>query len=197
MTKMIQILALAACGLTACAPAPYFDLRARVTPAFIASVTTPMVLIELPQKPYAATIVPVAANGPVTTWATPDAITLSMINGVVTATRGMGTDLMHSDIDGTVAALAGGPRAYDRRFSYQNAENQTVLRAQRCTMSGPADQALTLYGTTYVAQMWTETCTGNDQQMPNIYWTAGGRVVQSQQFISAAVGPIITETIRN
>lgn len=72
--------------------------RAQVIAEALAKTTGPVILIEIPRSAQIAAAVPVGRNGDHVTWGTADRRSLTTHHGVITATRGLGQDLMSSDI---------------------------------------------------------------------------------------------------
>ena len=65
-----------------------------LTRAQVRQVKTPLMKADLPARGARAYLVSIGHNGPVTTWASPDGISISLNRGLVVATRGLGNDLM-------------------------------------------------------------------------------------------------------
>uniref|UniRef100_A0AAN0MH80 YjbF family lipoprotein n=1 Tax=Yoonia rhodophyticola TaxID=3137370 RepID=A0AAN0MH80_9RHOB len=66
-------------------------LRASLTPQVLAPVDGPVLLVELPARDAAAVLTRIGTNRGVETFLTPDGISLSLANGLVVATRGLGS----------------------------------------------------------------------------------------------------------
>jgi len=146
--------------------------------------------VTLPATGAQATLAPVAHNADVTVWQTLDGITLSLREGVLVATRGLGDDLMSADVDGTLAMLRGSNREaqYPHIRSYLDGEDRTVFRSFQCrqeagTGAGPARQVV-------------EHCVSTDIEMTNTYWLDGaGKIVRSRQWVSPTVAYMETERL--
>lgn len=190
MRWLCLCLLLAACA----APVDPVALRARLTPAQVETLQVPLVFISAPRINVAATLVPVGRNGPVRVWQAGDGAQVAMRGGVVTATHGLGFDLVAADLDGVMAALAGGPAQYRRQFSYLDGDLGIMTLTYTCqlqkgprTVHGPIEQPATPFH---------ETCVGANT-FRNIYHRgADGTLWWSRQWVSAAVGALEIEVIK-
>lgn len=143
-------------------------------------------------------LIGVRDNGPYRTYATGTRQTMTLRQGVVTATRGAGNDLMSSNIEQTLALLRSGKDGQARRvMQYLDAEDITydlVLDCRITTgLSAPAGQA--------IAQMpgrkMTEDCTSGAISFSNSYSLDGtGRVTASVQWLSTDTGPVVFKELR-
>ena len=88
-------------GLTACSKQVAQDPRQILTRARIDAPGTPLLLADVEGIETVATLAIVARNKTVETWQTGDRVSLSLDQGLVTATRGLGEDLMSADNSGT------------------------------------------------------------------------------------------------
>lgn len=174
MTKF-ALMALIATGLvSACAtltpkPPPLSE--------FVRPLSSTLLTIKIPARGAEATLVLVARNQGVETWQTGDNVTVSTQNGVVVATRGLGFDVMGSDVRQTISALAGrlaGQYVVNRR--YLSADNHNVSVSATCTMSRSA------------AGLYLEDCEAAGVAYRNEYALDGaGRIAQSKQWIGPEV----------
>lgn len=186
---------LAACGQPV---AP--DLRDTISRAQLDTVTTPLLLAEIPQRDAQATLIPWGENGAVTTWRTADVVSLSFVHGVVTGTRGLGDDLMSADVTGTLAALAAaasqpaGP--YPRYHSYLDGQVQTVFRSYLCDMQPAVAERIEIFGQSHDVLRRQETCNTVGETAQNTYWIGeDGYIWQSRQWLGSSLGYLATETL--
>ena len=143
-----------------------------------------------PASAVVAGLAPVARNDGVTVWQTLDGITLSLRDGVLVATRGLGYDLMSADVSGDLAVLrgTGGDGYYPHIRSYLDGEDQTVFRAYQCRRTGRERTTLKIDGAAHAAQRIEVQCTSPRDAFTNIYWLGeAGSVLKSRQWISQAV----------
>ncbi len=185
---------LAALVLAGCA-APQADIRASLTRERIDARSETLMLVELPEAGRAALVTPWGSNGSVATWRSPDNVSLSFDGGVLVSTRGLGHDLMSSDVAGTRAALAGQPGRYERFQTYLNGEGETVLRAFSCEMAGPLPETVTIIGLTRQTRHFVETCNTLGLTTENSYWVADGVMWRSREWAGPGLGYVVTERL--
>ena len=164
-------------------PAPIAPERLRVT---------------LPKVGAEATLAPVAQKDAITVWQTLDGITLSFRNGVLTATRGLGEDLISSDISKTVSMLKGdtGNGHYPMIRTYLNGEDQTYYPAYQCRQSRELKQQVKIDDVPLSLRRLEEVCVSPNHTFTNIYWLNAERtIVKSRQWVSHNVGTMVTERV--
>ncbi|WP_386685019.1 YjbF family lipoprotein [Loktanella sp. R86503] len=195
-TPIFRAVALIA-ALTACTPkdAPP-DPRDLLTAAQIRASSQPLLLSRIDGIGGGTMIVAGRRDG-IVTWRTADFVNFSYRDGLLTATRGLGDDVMSADVSGTHAALTGGPvQDYPRFASYLGADDETRFRAFRCVMRNAGPEAVTSFGTVFPATLMQETCYSPGLQIDNRYWLApGGGIRRSLQWVSPDVGYLETEQL--
>lgn len=157
-------------------------LRARLTPEVRTRIGLPVLIVELPKQKVASVVVETARNGDVTTWWAEDRVGLSTKSGLLISTRGLGFDLMSSDVRGPLAlirARQSGTATRDHRFL--DGENQEVLLRFSCTYLGDASSVI-------------ESCTAKDLQIENHYWfDQSGEIWRSKQWAGVENGYLLIE----
>ena len=147
--------------------------------------------VDIPSTGAAAILLPAATNAGVSTWRTADGVTVSLTDGIVVATRGLGHDLMTADVRGTGAAMQGTTaQDYARRMRYLNSDAKDVFLSFTCSMrqgsSGGNGQRLL-----------QETCHSDTASFTNNYWfDSTDRVQRSRQWISPEVGYLDSSWVR-
>lgn len=156
---------------------------AAAAPADLAALPQPVLRVRLAATGAEALVVPVARAGGVTTFASADGRTVSLREGVVVATRGLGPDLMASD----------GPRLSDlrpgaawlRRFEWLDGLDRPQGTTFACTTEGTGAEL-------------RETCrpeAGGSAGFTNTFRLApGGRIAESSQWLGPDLGML---TIRS
>ncbi|PKQ13232.1 MAG: hypothetical protein CVT70_04470 [Alphaproteobacteria bacterium HGW-Alphaproteobacteria-1] len=139
--------------------------------------------VIIPASGARARLGPVARTGDVTVWQTLDGITLSMRQGLLIGTRGLGDDLMSAEVDGVLALLRGasgeGPVPHIR--SRIDGEDRTEFRSYQCKRDAGAPDA----GMRRVEVL----CISPKDRFTNTYWlNSAGAVMRSRQWISPALG---------
>lgn len=187
-------------GLAGEQPSASRNVRAGFTPEAIAGFDGPLMFAALPDRGVEAGLVPGPMNGTVALWATPDGGTLSFDRGVLTATRGLGGDLMSSDVSDVVSAvLYGGLSEGDRVHTYLDQENQLVLRALRCAYSRQSGVPSSTLARTFTATQVSERCfDAAGGEIANEYWLdTTGRVRKSLQWVGPDVGYLESEWLKD
>lgn len=193
--RSLTLIACVTLTLAACGPRQMPDIRNQISRAQIDAQGTPLMLVEFPALGVAGTMAPTGQNGNVITWRTADNVSLSFDDGILVATRGLGHDLMSADVSGTRASLAGRPGNYERFHSYLDGEGQTTLRAFICAMAPPVTETITILGRSQTTQRHDESCNSLGLATQNTYWTAGGTLWASRQWVGPVVEEMATERL--
>lgn len=169
-------------------------LRTRLTPEVRASLGASVLIAELPSLKVAAVVVAVAQNGGVTTWQAGDGVAVSTKGGLLLSTRGIGNDLMSSSVDGPLAAITGGGKAYGKGYGVGTAirehrhldgEDQLVLRRFECTYA---------HSKFYVAESCASTNLSKKMMIENQYWLdPAGAIWRSKQWAGVRNGYMLLE----
>lgn len=153
------------------------------------------VLMAIPTTGWGGLLKRIGQNGDRVTWAGMDERSVTTQSGIVVATRGMGFDLYAADVDGTVAALAGGPTEYQRRFELLEGDDDIARAELNCTFERVGVEAVTLATGQYTAVRFKEVCLNDLIGFENAYWVQeGGKMVQSQQWISPNLTHLTTQS---
>jgi len=160
-------------------------LKASLTPEVLAQIDGPVLIAEVPDRDAVSALTRVGTNGGVETFLTPDGISVSMRNGVIVATRGLGFDLMTADVSEPLVALRGGGQSAVRIHRYLDGENQIFMRNFVCAYTQQSNRQV------------TENCKSSSLSFSNTYVLgAGGRILRSSQWISPQVGSILRASTR-
>lgn len=171
-------------GKDKAAPPPTADqIRAAVTPEFRAqNGNLPMLLASSVDKPIASLMFQTGQNGDVRTYLTPDAISFSLRQGVLVASRGLGADLMQADVTQVLPRVLAGSGQAQRVHVYLDSEDQEVRRSFTCSYARAEGQVV-------------ETCRGDGTGFENRYVLRGGRIVTSVQWVSPLLGSFRLEDL--
>jgi len=133
--------------------------------------------------------------GEIVVWRTEDNITLSLRNGVLIATRGLGDDLLSSDV--AIRAGAPGPAGSGaRRWQILALDNKAVNLSGACELRDLGPETIEIVGARHPTRHLQERCevAGPDGRpggsIVNDYWidSRRGLVWQSRQWVSPEVG---------
>ena len=176
------------------------DLRTGLTPAMLAEVGRPTILVTLPKRDNVqALFFEEARNAHTVTWLSVANEFVLLQRGVLSGTRGLGGDLMSADLAEVHAALAGGRAQGVRIHRRLDGENHTVAQSYVCDyVRRPGTEAVTAYLTQVQARRVDETCTGVDRVFENRYWLSGsGRVIRAVQWVGESIGYLNYERLRD
>ncbi|MBV0913459.1 YjbF family lipoprotein [Anianabacter salinae] len=186
----------AARGLVGANPKPA-DLRKTLTPEVIASLPGSVMLIELPERGAQAGVLRVTQNGPNVTWAGQDGSTVAFNDGILTATRGLGSDLMSADLRDVVAAVYGNGTEAVRIHRHLDGEDQIYSRSFVCRYSAASGQRAKVLTGDFEATLVRENCASSDIEIDNLYWIDGSGVVRkSKQWVGPDAGYMLTELLK-
>jgi len=124
----------------------------------------------------------------VISWASVDGSSLSLRDGVVVATRGLGTDLMSAAVP-TAAQLAAGGAVQRQHFYLFGGETEQERRFD-CRIQDGGPERIVVAELAYDTRHRVETCTGSGGlTFENHYWFDNRAIIrQSRQWISPDVG---------
>lgn len=185
-------------GLVACSKQVPQDPRQVLTRARIDAPGTPLLLADIEANETVATLAKVARNNTVETWQTGDQVSLSLDHGLVTATRGLGEDLMSADNSGTKMMLSGqlGDAYYVKLHSYLDGEYQTAFRSFQCRRSGQRQETIEIFERRHATTRIEEICVTPDHKVTNVYWRgADGFLWKTQQWLSPSLKYLVTEQL--
>ena len=192
---------LAGCGtleaLWNTGPAP--DPRAKLTRAALEEAGKPVLYAALPKRKAASLLGLSGRNGTVLTWQTPDNISLSFDEGVLTATRGLGFDLMSAETAETRRMLAGAemPDRYPRLHGYLDGEHRHRFKSYLCRRADARRETITLVGATREVTRIAESCTAPGVEIINLYWRGDDGVIwKSRQWAGPETGLVETELLK-
>lgn len=178
------------------------------TPAPDPNTLVANVIRELPGVPLQA--IQRGENGPfaiaslygqnrgVITWITRERSSVSYDGPMLTATRGLGNDLMSVKDGGAVRLIAARQAGtVIKEYRFLNGEDETGKFRVTCRIA-PGETAHVQNGMIYVsARVVRETCEQGTFKTTNTYWVDGaGRAVQSVQWAGPRNGHIISRRIQ-
>jgi hypothetical protein len=186
-----------ALGLAGCGPTIVPDVRSLLSRAAIDGYGAPLLFVEVPDQALAASLIVEEIRDGTETWRTADRQTISLQEGLLVATRGLGNDVMSADVSGTRAALAGGPRTQYARFaSFLDGDDRTVFRSLLCNMAPPRPDTVESFSLAFPVSLHVETCATTGLVIENRYWTdPDGTMRRSQQWAGPALGMLYIERI--
>lgn len=152
---------------------------------------TPAIAVSVEERDQLAGVVRIAQNGPVSTWLSVDNVTLSLDEGMLTATRGMGFDLHSADVSASKALILGRRGGRANRFqSYLGGEHQVEIQVFVCEISNAGPTEVPFGAARLPATLMRESCSGRDREFFNLYWVAdgSGEILLSRQWAGPDLG---------
>ena len=140
----------------------------------------------------------VANNGAYSTWGSPDRRTISEKNGVVTATRGLGADLMSAEVSNSLALIVNRRSGNaSRTHVYLNGENQEQIMQLTCSIKVLGAESIAIGEISGTVTVLDEECSGPNVAFENTYKvTPSGRIVQSRQWLGPVNGYLTIQKLR-
>ena len=164
----------------------------------LAGTQGPLELITREDNQAWSLMLRIEQNGAYDTFGSADRRTVTMKDGIVTATRGLGGDLMSSDVS-QIAPLISGRRAGQgtRVMRFLDGEDKTVEIRFACTITPGKSFPVKAGALDTTARQVTETCRAQGRQITNTYLVdAHGRSVSAKQWVSAQNGYFLLQTLR-
>lgn len=175
-------------GPTAPPPAP-------VTRADIEKFGMPILRAVIPVRSADALLTVSDTKGPVVTWATTDATSFTLRNGVLIQTRGLGPDLMSAQAPSAQALRTDGG-THRRIYYFLGDDDQTTRRTYDCTVTlSPGAEQITVFDRVHTVTKATETCVRPQGSITNTFWFEGSAIRKSRQLASGGIGFIDFERV--
>lgn len=179
--------------------APAAPAQVNLTAVLQQTAPTPVVQVKLGgSNSVSALMLQIETNRGYRTYATASRQTITFRNGMITATRGLGNDLMAS-VTGDSLALISGRRSgtSTRAMEHLNGAGETIRQTFSCetfiTGSGQVKQGTLSAATTEV----TENCVAGATKFTNVYQVDRSRlIVSSTQWIGAGLGYAEVKVLR-
>lgn len=137
-----------------------------------------------------ALVVQIEQNGPYRTYATASRQTLTLRQGLVTNTRGLGDDIMSSEVSGSLSLIAARRAGTSTRvLHYLNGAKERVAVRYDCETYVTGSERVAQGVISANATELTENCVSSSHKFTNTYLVDGtGTILSSQQWISPMQG---------
>ena len=167
------------------------DPRDVLTRERIDGSATDLLLFAPVSEDVASVFAAASLNRGMQTWVSDEDKSLSLRNGVIIATRGLGNDVMATDISQVYPALVRGSGRAVRTNDYLDGEDRIVRQQYTCEIATLRRELIAIFQRKHETRVIRETCTGEDVSFRNLYWIdAAGLIWQSRQWISPRVGAV-------
>jgi hypothetical protein len=161
--------------------------------------------LEKPGKPVLRAVIPsmgadrflsvLESRDGVVIWKTKDGATFALRDGILIQTRGLGPDLMSSNVP-TVGQLLQNGGTHQREYFFLGADDQTTRRTYTCTVTVVGKEEIEIIKKTHSVTHATEVCTRPQSgRVTNEFWFEGSTVRKSRQWSSAMTGYIEFEKV--
>ncbi|UYV37571.1 YjbF family lipoprotein [Rhodobacteraceae bacterium D3-12] len=179
--------------------APSQEQLAAAIQGALTATDLPVALAVVEGRNATALLTRIETNGAYQTWGTPDRRTVTTRGGVVTATRGLGNDIMSSTVSDSLALISARKAGSATRIMrYLDGGNATVELVATCQYSKGGTQRISAGELKNVATTKiTETCSAGERSFTNTYLVDGrGTPVQSRQWLNPVSGHILLQRLR-
>lgn len=177
---------------------------APLTPQQIAQALTatdkPVQMYEIEDRKLQFLMLEIERNGPYQTYGSSSRQVVNQRGGMITSTRGLGGDLMSSEVDSLLSAVrsrSGGSVQYDMRFLTPEDVTQVLRYLCDVRPGGPRAVAGGLVQTT--GTVVTADCRNTDSthSFTNTYVVANdGYILSARQWLGSFLGPVSTQALR-
>lgn len=167
-----------------------------LTRAQVSSLGVPLNLVTIEKRGATGGVFQIATSGEVETWASQDKISVSLRDGIVVATRGLGEDLMSASVP-TVEQLQRAGTTYKRSHILLDGEDKAFVQSYDCHLRRSTAEQITVLEHSYATRRVVESCASASGQFDNEYWLLnGGEIRKSRQFINDSVGYLVVEHLQ-
>ena len=176
------------------------QLASEITQA-MAAIDGPLAVVSFEKPQTAAVIRIVETNGAYRTWGSwgrSERRSVTTRNGLIVATRGLGHDLMSSDVGDTLNLVSRREAGHAKRVQrYLDGNNTIVAVEADCTIQrAGATEVQMGAGKRAVVDM-IESCDAGAQSFRNTYKVASdGRILQSDQWLGEPFGQAVLQHLR-
>ena len=178
-----------------------YNPRKTITRKMVNASTTPLVLVEILNSDYIATIQSAPFPALADVWLTKNGKSLTTKDGVLVATRGFNYDLMGADVAALKAALTKAqtskqPIFYDRSYRYLVKDNQDEIITVNCELSSAGKSPVKIFDKSYATTLLLETCQNKAVQFENKFWVQkNGLIRKSMQWHGINLEMILIERV--
>ena len=178
-------------------PKKFVDARLLLNRQQIDEAKLPVLFVELPSGQN-GTLTPYPGQGIGQTWLGADGATITLDKGVLSASRGMGDDLMGSS--STMPAwskIKNKKQIYIRELTYITGNNKILTHSLACDIQkSKIDKIIKIWDLKFNVAEFEENCFNNSFKFKNTYNVDSQDIVRrSTQYHSNTLGYILTERL--
>lgn len=158
----------------------------------LSGYSLPLLWIEVPSSGAAGSAVFIGENADAKTWITANAVTLITKDGLVFGTRGLGPDLLASDLTQAKLELKQFQSSeYQRDYSFIQGDESVRTDSYYCESETLGQEVIDVLDIAHNTFKVRETCFSIKEnfQFTNLYWIGGdGTVWSSTQWAGKGIG---------
>lgn len=165
----------------------------------LAAIPVSVLQAGVESRGTSARLVQVAENRGHRTWIAADGVSVTLRDGVLTETRGLGEDLISADVTQTLDLLNGSfRREAVRVHRYLDGEGHLYVISYLCEITGREADNVTIVGRRIAAERITESCySARGAQFENVYWRGrDGRIVAGRHWVGPKTGYLRTRLLK-
>ncbi|SLN35404.1 YjbF family lipoprotein [Pseudooctadecabacter jejudonensis] len=169
--------------------------QAQLTRAAIEASDAELMLVSLVSRASVDVMTRISTSSRSDTWISTDGVSVTLVDGMIVASRGTGFDLMGADTAAARQSLRRGG-SHTRTYDFLDSLDQIVTEQFNCEMTFLEADVITIVERTYSTRKWREDCAGSGVRFANLYWVGpSGQIVQSRQYLSTGIGYIVFQPL--
>ncbi len=175
----------------------FIDSRNLLSRKQIDAANIPVLFVELASGQN-GTLTPYPGQGVGKTWLGADGATITLDQGILKASRGMGNDIMGSSSSiPTWSEIDKESETYSRQVSQITGNNKIHTLTFDCNIQKSyKKEVLEIWNVEFLVTKFEETCEGNGSKIENIYYLDNQEIIRkSSQYHSETIGYITTERL--
>ncbi|MFL2765841.1 MAG: YjbF family lipoprotein [Paracoccaceae bacterium] len=178
-------------------PKSFVDSRNLLSRKQIDTINVPVLFVELASGQN-GTLTPYPGQGIGQTWLGADGATITLEQGILKASRGMGDDIM-----GSTSSIPPWSKinhkiySYSRRISFITGNNQIFERTFECNIEkNDRKEIIEIWKVEFRITKFEETCENYNMKIKNIYYVDKEQIVRkSSQYHGKTIGYITIERL--
>ena len=174
----------------------FLDAKKILSREQVDAAKIPILFVQL-QSGQNGTLTPYPGQGIGKTWLSADGATITLKDGVLIASRGMGDDVMGGKTSMPSWSKIDDSNSFTRSSKYLSGNNQIYAKKFNCHVKKIANRRnINVWGVNFETKFFEEKCSSDEKNIINTYnIDSSGIVRRSRQYHSDTLGYIIIERI--